>query len=70
MLILHEDIDVRLTYEESANLKECAESVATDVELITFIASDHTEGILSKTGCQRDELVGFFETALISDGPS
>lgn len=64
MLILHGDSDVRLDYQESVNFKNYADSVGTDVELITFEGADHTEGMLTETQRYRDELVGFFEGAL------
>jgi dipeptidyl aminopeptidase/acylaminoacyl peptidase len=64
MLILHGDSDVRLAYQESVNFKNYADSVGTDVELITFNNADHTEGMLTETERYRDELVGFFEGAL------
>jgi dipeptidyl aminopeptidase/acylaminoacyl peptidase len=64
MLILHGDSDVRLAYEESVNFKAYADSVGTDVELITFSNADHTEGMLSEPERYRDELVGFFENSL------
>jgi dipeptidyl aminopeptidase/acylaminoacyl peptidase len=64
MLILHGDSDVRLDYQESVNFKNYADSVGTDVELITFNDADHTEGMLTETERYRDELVGFFEGAL------
>jgi dipeptidyl aminopeptidase/acylaminoacyl peptidase len=64
MLILHGDSDVRLAYEESVNFKNYADSVGTDVELITFKGADHTEGMLTETERYRNELVWFFEGAL------
>ena len=63
-MILHGDSDVRLAYEESVNFKEYADSVGTDVELITFEGADHTEGMLTETERYRDELVGFFANSL------
>jgi hypothetical protein len=55
---------VRLDYQESVNFKNYADSVGTDVELITFNDADHTEGMLTETERYRDELVGFFEESL------
>ena len=63
MLILHWGSDVRLDYQESVNFKNYADSVGTDVELITFKNADHTEGRLSEKECYKDELVGFFTGA-------
>jgi dipeptidyl aminopeptidase/acylaminoacyl peptidase len=63
-LILHGDIDVRLDYQESVNFKAYADSVGTDVELMTFNNADHTEGMLAEPERYRDELFGFFLSAL------
>ena len=64
MLILHEDTDVRLDYQQSVNFKNYADSVGTDVEPISFNNADHTEGMLTETERYRDELVGFFQRRL------
>lgn len=64
MLILHGFIDVRLDYQESDNFKAFANSVGTDVELITFNNADHTEGMLAEAGHFREELVGFLIKSL------
>ena len=63
MLILHGDSAVKLGYQESGNFQNYADSVGTNVELITFKNADHTEGMLSEKECCKDELVGFFTGA-------
>jgi hypothetical protein len=66
VLILHGDSAVKLEYQESVNFQNYADSVGTDVELITFKNADRTEGMLSEKECYKDELVGFFTGAWIS----
>ena len=64
MLILHGDIDQRLDYQSSVDFYEYGKSVGANIQLETFVGSDHTEGMLSEPERYEQLLVEFFESAL------
>ena len=64
ILLLHGTEDQRLAYAGALKFLEYGESVGVNVQLETFTAADHTEGMLSETERYAKVLTTFFRNAL------